>query len=115
MYIMIEENPNTAPDERMFSASGKPRPVKQVMVDHPGGGSGWCDITGVYADGSFKPAQAIQVEDSSDGSAWMVFGGDWGLRLRADGQKQEWDIKEPSQWGAAFFVLDSSGDSIRFV
>lgn len=114
MYLMVEENPNCANEERVFSTSGEKRVVTQLHLDKPGHGAVWCDVAGVEEGGSFIQAFGQRVEDSSDGTAWLVFGGDWGLRLRPDGDKASWSLVDKNQWGLPFVVLDSSGSSIRF-
>ena len=47
MYVIVEENPNCAPDERVFPTFGAARSVSQVQTDLPTGGTGGCDVTGV--------------------------------------------------------------------
>jgi len=114
MYLLIEENPNCAPDERVFSTSGEKRGVNQVLIDLPGQGATWCDVCGVEENGAFGPAFGQRVEDSSDGTAWLIFGGTWGLRLRPEKSESAWSLTDSAQSGRAFLVLDSSGTSIRF-
>ena len=113
MFIAIEANTNCEGAERMFSVSGPPRVVQKVMFERPGAPTPeWHDITGVGEGGSFSPAHAVQVEDSSDGAAWLVYGGEWGLRLKNTGQN--WSLTDNGQWGSPFFLLDISGSSIQF-
>lgn len=106
MYLIVEENPNSAPEERVFAESGAERAVRQVLLDHPGGGTGWCDVTGVEDDGRYVEARARLVDDSAAGTAWLVTGGAWGLRLRPSGGGA-WSLTDTSQWGVPFLVLDA--------
>ena len=114
MYLIIEENPNCGTEERVFTTSGRPRPVAQVHLDRPGRESGWWEVTGVEADGTFKNAMADVVEDSGAGTAWLVRGGDWGLRFRWPDSGTPWSLTDERQWGVPFLVLDISGSAIRF-
>lgn len=115
MYLIIEENPNCAPDERVFSTSGEKRRVKRVNVDNPATRvSEWCEVTAVKAEGGFTAAFAQRVEDSSDGTAWLIFGEDWGLRFKPSSAATPWSIDDKTQWGKPFLVLDSSGSAIEF-
>ena len=112
--VLIEDNPNCAPDERAFKTSGTPRRVRQLELTSPTGVQGWWDVTGVAEGGGFCPAVADNVEDSSDGVAILVHGGPWGLRLKAPDNAGPWSLEDPEQWGVPFVVLDLSGSSIRF-
>lgn len=112
MFLVIEENPNCRPDERVFPTSGTSRTVKKLNVKKPGGGEGWHEVIGVGSDKSFQPAQALQMEDSSAGVAWLIFGGDWGLRFKSN--DQPWSLDDTQQWGEPFLVLDISGTAIQF-
>lgn len=112
MYLMIEDNPNCTGGERVFSTSGPVREVKCVYLDRPGTEAAWCDVAGVNEDRAFSPAQAVQVEDSGAGTAWLVFGGAWGLRCRSS--NETWSLENKSQWGVPFLVLDISGQAVQF-
>jgi len=113
MFIIIEENPNCLAEERIFSPSGPKKTVRQIQVNTKNGDQ-WCDVMGVESDGSFPTAQAVQIEDSGAGTAWLVFGGSWGIRLRPTGNPQTWSLTDKSQWGEPFKVLDISGEDIKF-
>jgi hypothetical protein len=55
----------------------------------------------------------VQVEDSSAGAAWLVYGGDWGIRLRPTESFEDWSIDDPDQHGETHLVL-SDEDDIMF-
>src|SRR5436309_2361275 len=90
----------------------QPRPVEQVRLfdGNPGGSifavTGWSSREG----GSPVPAYVAQVEDSGAGAAFIVFGGDWGVRLRPSGSDSEWDTADPDQWGETHLVLADEED-----
>lgn len=114
MYLMVEDNPNSSGDERVFATSGPEREVTDVLLDRPDGTTGWCELVGVSDANSFGPALARQVEDSAAGVAWLITGGDWGLRVRPSGTNAIWAIDDPAQWGVPFLVMDDSAGVVRF-
>lgn len=114
MYLVIEENPNCQMDERVFAAHGEIRTVQQVQLDRPKIGTVWCDVTGIGDSGAVVPVHAQRVDDSADGTAWLITGGAWGLRFRLMGSTTDWNLADTTQWSAPFMVLDKSGQNIRF-
>ena len=116
MYLLVEENPNSAPEERVFAAHGPTKTVKRVHITPPGQWSPvWCDVTAVDEHGAFIPAQAVRVDDSADGTAWLIHGGPWGLRLKTKDHLESWALDNTVQWGVPFLVLDGSGSSMETV
>ena len=51
-----------------------------------------------------------RIEDSSEGSAWLVYGGDWGVRLRPAQSFEDWSLGEGDQYGETHLVLADEGD-----
>ncbi|MFN0117086.1 MAG: hypothetical protein ACKVQC_02175 [Elusimicrobiota bacterium] len=114
MYLIIEENPNCEPDERVFSESGDKKSVLQIQLNIQGHEPLWYDIISVDKNNQFSPAHAYRIEDSSDGTAWLIFGGAWGIRLKNQEHNDEWSLTNKNQFGYPFLVLESSGKAIRF-
>lgn len=114
MYLLVEENPNCPGEERRLTESGAIKIVTHLRLDGPTGSPTWWAVTGVDENEIYRPAEAVQIEDSGAGNAWLIFGGLWGLRFRPEESKAEWSFQEKSQWGEAFKVLDISGEDIRF-
>jgi hypothetical protein len=117
MYIEVEENPNCpAPISARFKELGPARLVKQVRVEGRSGGEELCSVTGWCDDPDLPlcPAYAQKVEESGMGTAYLVYGGNWGIRLKPARLLEGWDISSPDQWGEPFLLL---GDprSIVFV
>ncbi len=84
--VFIEPNPNTPEGcGQRFKSESPPRLVSLVRYD-----DGLCQVSGwsSAAGGSPCPALASVVEDSGSGTAVLIHGGDWGLRItpRAGGE-----------------------------
>ena len=58
-------------------------------------------------------AYAARVEDSSEGQAYVVFGGDWGVRLRPVDSTSAWDLGDAEQMGETHLVLAEAEDIVR--
>ncbi len=82
--LFIDPNPN-CPDgcSQRFQATSVPRPVCLIRYAPGGGETILCDVTGWSSAGNGAPcgARAVRVEDSGSGTATLVYGGDWGVRL----------------------------------
>lgn len=89
---------------RMFSMVEQPKAVSSVWTSDSQGKDAWCDVTGWSANGPC-PAKAVIVEDSGDGQALLIFGGEEGIRLRRTQHKTSWNINDKSQWGEACLLL----------
>jgi hypothetical protein len=80
--VFVDPNPN-APEGcgLRFKSESAARPVSRVRVDGRD-----CSVVGWSSDGDGSPcpALAVEVEDSSAGTAILVHGGDWGIRLTPD-------------------------------
>lgn len=115
MYITVEENPNCdAVEGRVFNEREKnPRSILQVRQTRQGRDV-WCDITGLDADGKPCPALARKVDDSGDGTCYLVQGGAWGLRLKEVSQPGPWSLEDRRQWGESFLLLPSDGEDVKF-
>jgi hypothetical protein len=72
----------------------------------------WCDVTGVDESGILCPAMACLIEDSGDGACYLIVGGAWGLRLKADGG--DWDLEDPAQWGEGYLLLSGDVGNLQF-
>ena len=104
--IEVPPNPNCATvDLRVFHDVEPPRRVHQLYLEHGSGEPAWYEVTGWTTDGRACPAFAQRVDDSGEGSAFLVYGGDAGLRFRPAASAQPWRLGEPEQWGEPFLLL----------
>jgi hypothetical protein len=86
--VFVEPNPNCAEgSERRWKAESEPRPVTALRYWDGPGEPVLCDVAGWSSEGGGSPcpARAVLVEDSGSGAAFLVWGGDWGLRLTPRG------------------------------
>ena len=91
---------------RMYSALGEPEPIVWVLAPGPRGDTAAYEVTGWSAEGPCQ-AYAALVEDSGEGMALLVYGGDEGIRLRPGGSLEPWSIENREQWGEPCLLLDS--------
>jgi hypothetical protein len=83
--VFVDPNPN-CPDGCMkrFKAESPPREVRVVRYWEERDRPMLCDVLGwssEQAGGCPCPAWAVTVEDSGDGAATLIYGGNWGLIL----------------------------------
>ena len=113
MQIEVEESPNCPASEQfVFKELGKPRVVKAIRVEISGRDT-LCDVAGVGRGGEWLKAQVMKVADSSDGHAYLIYGAQWGIRLRPQASQSEaWDLQAKDQWGEPFKVYGSEDDIV---
>ena len=111
--IVIEIGPNPNCDEvemRVFHDLEPPRPVSRVRLEKALGAPQWFDVTGWTAAGTTQPAYVVKVDDSGEGVALLIYGGDGGLRLRPPGGTETWSLSDPQQWGLPFILTTDAAD-----
>ena len=112
-HVEVESNDNTPMmAQQVYKNLSLPFRVSQVRI-YEGEPEGTLhDITGwSSADGgSATDAFAVQIEDSSEGTAFLVYGGDWGVRLRPAGSGDDWRLDDAGQFGETHLVLASKED-----
>ena len=91
---------------RVFDAMNETRRVTWVVAADPMGNDHECNVTGWSAESGPCLAYAVMVEDSGEGVAVLVYGGDEGIRLKPVGCEEEWDLNSTHQWGEACLLLD---------
>ena len=70
---------------------------------------GWCDDL----EQPMCEVFAQSVEDSGAGMALLVYGGNYGIRLKPENLEEPWDLDSQNQWGEAYLLLSGDGD-IRY-
>jgi hypothetical protein len=112
-HVEVEANDNTPMTAmQVYKNVGEPFRVSQVAIYEgmPEATvyevTGWSSVEG----GTAVEAYAVQVEDSSEGSAYLVYGSDWGIRLRPVASDQAWSANSDDQFGETHLVLASAED-----
>ena len=111
MFIDVEVEAGNNCDyslHRVFSVVSDPREVAQVEAPGVRGSVGLFDVTGWTSEGAPCPAYAAVVEDSGEGHALLVYGGDDGIRLRPAGSAEPWSLDSPEQSGEPCLLLDKT-------
>jgi hypothetical protein len=114
-FTRLEVQPNDNCDEQpmlVFKNVGPAARVSMVRLYEgaPEGRvyhvTGWTSAGG----GSPCPAYAVQVEDSGSGVVHLVYGSDWGLRLRSVESNEEWGMGQGDQHGESHLLLADAED-----
>jgi hypothetical protein len=116
MYVEVDANLNCGGSVFIrFRELGPARPVSHVRVYDRVSAGEWCRVTGWREDPSAPacPALAQPVEDSGAGTVVLVFGGNWGIRLRPLDVEEAWSLDSARQWGEAYLLLADQRD-VRF-
>lgn len=95
-----------------FKELGPPRQISHVKSYDRISKGEWCSVTG-WCDDPDQPlcsAYAQRVEDSGAGSAFIVFGGIWGIRLKLESNTSNWNIEDANQWGEGYLSLGEERD-----
>ena len=105
--LNIESNPNVnETEDRPFMGKGAPIPLTKTLYysDFPGIEPVEVHITG-WHKGVAIPAYALLVEDSGDGDAWLIYGGNEGIRLRFAHDfsiDTPFSLHEKKEWGEKY-------------
>ena len=106
VIVEVPPNPNCEPtDLRVFHDVEAPRAVRQVCLQRVNEPPAWYDVIGWTLENAPCQAVACRVDDSGEGLAVLVTGGEAGLRLRPAGSTEAWSLEAPSQWGASFLLM----------
>ena len=108
MYIDIDPNDNL--DEACmatFKETGASTPLRAARLWRDGAWQ-WCAVTG-WADDAPAPALLTPIEESGDGPALLLHGGNHGLRLAAitepaEAARVRWDLADAGQWAEPFLL-----------
>lgn len=112
-HVEVEANDNTPMmAQQVYKNLGLPFRVRQVRIYEGEPEGKLHDITGWSSGDGGTPveAYAVHIEDSSAGDAYLVYGGDWGVRLRPAGSESNWDIGDAEQFGETHLVLAADED-----
>lgn len=109
MYIDIDANDNfPEPCMATFKETGPTRVVRAARLWRDSVWQ-WCAITG-WSDEAPVSAGLSPIEESGDGPALLLHGGNQGLRLAAIAGVEQagtvrWDVANVEQWGEPFLII----------
>ena len=115
IFLEVEENDNTDyMPLQVYEAHRAPVPISRVHMAEPDRPHGTYRVTGWSSQGNGTPCPAMYapVSDSGQAVVHLVYGGDWGIRLKPLDPDEGWDINSTSQWGEPYLMLTDEGDII---
>ncbi len=107
IWIEIEENPNCGYlPLRTYSSSGEEQSAPSALLSYAANGE-VTEVTGWDPDDGGSPCDVrwLRVGDSGEGESILVYGGDWGVRLRPYPGRTEWSMTAPDQSGEPYLLL----------
>lgn len=117
MFLEIENNPNFEGSYFIrFKELGLPRQLTHVKSYERESRGEWCEVTGWCDDPEqpLCPVYAQKVEDSGAGLTFIVYGGNWGIRLKPEDSTVEWNLYDAAQWGEGYLSIGEERD-LRFL
>ena len=115
IYIEVEENENSEyMPMQVYEGLRTPRLIHKVRLIRHDNAIGIYDVTGWSSEigGSPCPAMYVPVSDSGQAVVHLVFGGDWGIRLRRETSSLEWRLGDSAQFGEPYLMLTDESDLI---
>ena len=115
ILLEVEESDNCEyMPQQLYEAHTDPVAITRVHLEEPGRPPGVYRVTGWCSEGDGGPCPALYVPVSDSGQAvvHLVYGGDWGIRLKPLGSDEDWDIGSPRQWGEPYLMLTDESDII---
>lgn len=115
IYLEVEENANCEyMPLQVYESKADPVPVQKANLFEPDRPSGVYHIIGWSSKGDGTPCAAnyVPISDSGQAVAHLIYGGDWGVRIKLISNDEKWDINSPNQWGEPYLILTDSADVI---
>ena len=93
VIIEVPSNENCeAVDLRVYHDLEPAWPVSALYLEREPGKPVWYQVTGWTLEGTACPAQAQKIDDSGDGVAILIHGGEAGLRLQPLDAGMPWSL-----------------------
>jgi hypothetical protein len=108
IYLEVEENDNCDyMPMQVYEPQATSRIIVQVLLEEPDRPHGVYHVTGWSSEGDGTPVDAMYapVSDSGQARAHLIYGGDWGLRLKPVDLDETWDIGSANQFGEPYLIL----------
>lgn len=113
IYVEVEENDNCEYMPMLaYEVRDEPVPITRVQLFEPDHPQGVYQVTGWSSDedGLACPARCVPVSDSGQAVVYLVYGGDWGVRMKPAGDNHDWDVGNSNQWGEPCLMLTDKAD-----
>ena len=113
--LEVEDNDNCAGLPLMtYQVLDQPTKVTQVRIAGPHWPEELHWVTGWQSDddGSPCPARYVPVSDSGTGRAYLLYGGDWGIRMKPVSQDEGWSTESSTQFGEPWLLLGEESDIV---
>ena len=107
IYIEVESNENCDyMPMQVYEPQVEPVTIKRVRLEEPDHPHGVYDVTGWSSTGEGTPVPATYapVSDSGQARAHLIYGDDWGIRLKPEGSSG-WDLENEDQFGEPYLIL----------
>ena len=106
MYLEVEPCSNCQESvSKIYHVISKSRPIGSIQYER-GGKEIPVSITGWDAKTETPClAYACQIEESGDGVALLIFGGNGGIRMKPIDDNAEWDVNNSNQWSESHLVF----------
>ena len=114
IFVDVEEGENCPYSlQLVFSALDAARGVRQVRLYHESAEGPVYDVV-AWNNGDSEPSEAsgVAVEDSGQGRAYLIYGGNGGIRLHPASSSQPWDLASGDQWGRSHMLLSDVEDVV---
>ena len=108
LCIEVDGNDNCPRMPAMaYEALAAPVEISRVRLAEPGRPPGLYRVTGWSSAGGGTPCPALHapVSDSGGAVVHLVYGGDWGVRLKPLDSPEGWDLRSPRQFGEPYLML----------
>ena len=108
IYIEVEDNDNCDyMPMQVYEPQAEPRLIIEVRLEEPDRPHGLYNVIGWSSegDGTAMDAMYAPVSDSGQARAHLIYGGDWGIRLKPVELNEDWDIDSPNQFGEPYLIL----------
>ncbi|MDA1279274.1 MAG: hypothetical protein O3B95_04440 [Chloroflexi bacterium] len=111
IMLDIEDNENSGYfPVQVYETQSEPTSAKMITVPDIPGSNRPFEVVGWCSDNGGEPCEvtAVLVGDSGSGQALMIYGGDYGIRLRPASSNTPWSLSSPDQQGEPFMLLNAA-------
>ena len=115
IWIETEENPNCEwMPLQVYESHEESKPVHLIKLEDPNYPHGLYEVCGWSSTNGGTPCPALfaPVSDSGQAVVYLVYGGDWGIRLRPEECEGNWEIGNAYEHGEPYLMLIDGSDIV---